>query len=272
VTPSAGSDAQKSAARGGQSITRAVAILRVLAKHTEQGGRLSQIARETKLHVATCHRILSILAQEGLVTHDPITKIYQLGLELYRLGSAAQQFSIRGRLRGALENLAEEIEDTVFLMIRSGNDSLCVDRVEGRYPIRTVPVEIGSRRPLGFGPGSLALIAFLPEDAFEKIVQANKSRYLHYKLRVGNIRDLAAKGRQEGYVLSDGVFHQNVVSLGVPIFNRRGEVVCAISVSAIRSRMDPSRRERIARLIKKMIIPLAADLPGWAEARQTPTN
>jgi len=253
--------ASPAGAQGGQSLTRAVTILRVLAKHTEQGSRLSQIARETGLHVATCHRILAVLTHEGLVTHDPVTKVYQLGLELYRLGSSAQQFNIRERLRGAMENLAEETADTVFLLIRSGNDSLCVDRVEGRYPIKTVPVEIGSRRPLGIGAGSLALIAFLPDEALNKILQANKARYPHYKkLTIGHIRALADQARQQGYVLSDGLFHENVASVGVPIFNRQGEVVCSITVSAIRPRMDAKRRERIARLAKKIVGSAAAEL------------
>jgi DNA-binding IclR family transcriptional regulator len=46
--------------------------------------------------------------------------------------------------------------DTVFLIIRSGNDCMCVDRIEDRYPIRALTIDGGVSRPLGIGAGSLA--------------------------------------------------------------------------------------------------------------------
>ncbi len=136
---------------GAQSVGRAVALLRSVAKYNEQGAGLSDIARDSGLHSSTAHRMLSVFVAEGFVTHDPVSKQYHLGIELYRLGMAAHQYLIRDRFRFALEKIERETEDTVFLLIRSGNDALCIDRIEGTYSIRTIPIDIGSRRPLGIG-------------------------------------------------------------------------------------------------------------------------
>jgi len=239
--------------RGSQSICRAIALLRNVAKRNEHGARLSGIARDAGLHVSTAHRILGILVAEGLITHDEVSKHYHLGLELYNLGITAYQFEIRDRFRASLERIERETEDTVFLVIRSGNDALCIDRVEGRYPVRTVLVDIGSRRPLGIGAGSLSLIAFLPEEEFEAVVSANAPRYTQYnKLTADDIRQLAVNSRKVGYVVSYGLFHERVISVGIPLFDKQQHVVAAVTVSAISQRMDHQRREEIHRLVKQI--------------------
>ena len=152
--------------KGAQSIQRAIILLWYIAKRNERGVTLSQIAKQSGMNVATVHRILSALTQEGLITRDLVSKRYHLDFGLSLLGDAAHQYSIRNQFRTLLEHIAEETGNTVFLLIRSGSDVLCIDRVDGKFPIRTVPIDVGVRRPLGIGAGSLALIAFLPDDQF----------------------------------------------------------------------------------------------------------
>jgi DNA-binding IclR family transcriptional regulator len=240
--------------RGAQSISRAIGLLRDVARLNGQGARLSELSKAAGLNISTAHRLLSVLAAEGLVTHDPESKRYHLGIELYHLGSTAYQYAIRERFRGALERIEGETGDAVFLLIRSGNDALCIDRVEGSYPIKTILVDIGSRRPLGIGAGSLSLIAFLPEDESEEIISSNASRYGHYrKLNASDIRSLAKEARQRGYTISRGLFHEGVISLGFPVINSSGDVLAGITVSAITRRMDSRRREAIYNLVRRIL-------------------
>ena len=250
----AGTDSVKSAnTSGAQSIQRAVAVLRAVAKHNERGERLSMIARNVGLHVATARRILHVLCAEGLITYDPVSKLYHLGLVLFQLGTAAHQFAIRDRFRTSLERIARETADTVFLLIRAGNDVLCIDRAEGGYHIRTITIDVGARRPLGIGVGSLALIAFLPDQEFESIVSANEARYPHYRnLTAEKIRNLARSSQSSGYVVSEGLFHEGVTSVGIPIRDNE-QVVASITVAAISRRMGPKRRGEIVHLVKTIV-------------------
>lgn len=239
--------------KGAQSVYRTISLLRSVAKHSETGARLSDIAMEVGIHVATAHRILSVLVEEGFLTYDTSTKLYGLGIELYSLGNLAHQFNIRDQYRNAIEQVAEETEDTVFLLIRSGNDVLCIDLVEGIYPIRTMTITVGARRPLGIGVGSLSLIAFLPDDQFETILSTNEHRYPQYMGLTGEkIRDLAKRSRKRGYIVSVGLFHEGVTSVGVPVYNRLGEIVAAITVATINKRMGPERQKQTAMFIRKI--------------------
>jgi DNA-binding IclR family transcriptional regulator len=239
---------------GAQSLHRAISLIRAVARHNDSGFTLSKLAREAGLHVATAHRMLSVLAKENLVFQDPASRHYHLGIDLFLLAGAAQQFTIRHRFRTALERIAQETGDTVFLLIRSGYDALCLDRVEGQFPIRTVPIDIGVRRPLGIGAGSLALIGFLAPEQLEPILQANARRYPQYKsLNKKDIQEMAAHSRKTGYVVSEGLFHPGVTSIGIPIFHENGEVIAAITVSSVSQRMEDKRRGEIFRLVKEVL-------------------
>lgn len=240
--------------RGSQSISRATSLLRSVAKLNEKGARLSEVAHDTGLSPSTAYRMLSTLVVEGLLSYDKNSKLYHLGFELYRLGVAAHQFAIRDRFRMALEKIERETEDTIFLLIRSGYDALCIDRVEGRYPIRAVHIDIGSRRPLGIGASGVALIAFMPPQERETLIAANEKRYPYYNGLTGNpIRKMVAEAEKRGYAVSRGLFIEGVNSVGVPIVDDQKNVVAAITVSAIRQRMNYKRCEDIYRLVKKIV-------------------
>ncbi len=239
--------------KGTQSVQRTVLLLRTVAKYNKQGVNLSKIARDTELHTATVHRILSALVLEGFLTYDSISKLYHLGIELYHIGMEAHHFSICERYHSVIEKIAEKTEDTVFLLIRSGNDVLCLDRVEGEFPIRAMTIEIGARRPLGIGAGSLALIAFLPEEEFKMVLSDNQDRYPDHKgLTNSDITKLAKNSQKNGFVVSKGLFHEGVTSVGVPVRNRHGKIVAAITVAAIDKRMGLSRRKEIAELVSRI--------------------
>lgn len=239
--------------KGTQSVQRTVLLLRTVAKYNKHGVNLSKIARDTGLHTATVHRILAALVLEEFLTYDSISKLYHLGIELYHIGMEARHFSICERYHPVIKKIAEETEDTVFLLIKSGNDVLCLDRVEGEFPIRAMTIEVGARRPLGIGAGSLALIAFLAKDELEAILSDNQDRYPDFKnLTKNDISKLAENSKKKGFIVSRGLFHEGVTSVGVPIRDRQGEIVAAITVAAIDKRMEPSRRKEIAELVSRI--------------------
>lgn len=240
--------------RGVQSIHRAIGLLRTVVSHNKRGISLAALARECDLHVATARRMLGALEAEGLLNYDPVTKLYHLGIELFYFGAAAYQFQMRDRYRLVLERIAQRTEDTVFLLVRSGNDALVIDRVEGAFPIRTLTHEVGQRSPLGMGAGSTVLLGSLPEKKIRAMIQANKRRYAQYKnSTTDDVWRLVDRYREHGYSLTGGVFIPEAVGLGRAVHDASGEVVAAISVAAINQRMDPKRREMVSEIIKQEI-------------------
>ena len=242
------------AVQGTQSVSRAVALLRAVARDNENGARLSNLARNVGLHAVTARRLLSVLVHEGLLSFDPQKKTYQIGIALYHIGSAAKQFEIRDQFQSALEKIADQTEDTVFLFVRRGNDAICIDRIEGRFPIRALLVDVGVSRPLGLGASGLALIAFLPRDQFEKAFSANLKQYSSFPdLKPETILELARKSQKRGYVVSESLFWPGVTAVSVPVFDDQGAVIAAVSVTAISSRMNRSRQTDVAKTIQNCL-------------------
>ena len=117
---------------GAQSIRRALAVLRLLAAGQEMGVRLTDLAATSGLRRPTLHRILRVLVEEQVVEQDSETRCYRIGPDLSLLGLARKsRFPLRSLVRPGLELLFREIGDTVFLSVRTGLDSICIDRVVG---------------------------------------------------------------------------------------------------------------------------------------------
>src|SRR5262245_40121810 len=118
---------------GTQSIARAVGLLRIVAEGPASGVTLADAAHATGLHRATAHRVLAALTQERLVEQDAAHR-YHPGVELWIMGeAAARRFDIRALARPALERIATETEDTVYLSVRSGRQAICIARCEGAF-------------------------------------------------------------------------------------------------------------------------------------------
>src|SRR5256886_13214193 len=157
-----------------QSLERSIGILRALAAAGRTELRLSDVARAVQLSKATTSRILAALCDQGLVEESREAKTFHLGPELTFLGwSAAQKFLLARVARPVLEKLADATGDTAFLIVRSGTEAVCADRVSGSYPVKVFTMELGSRRPRGVGSGSHALPAAPTAAQVEPILRAD---------------------------------------------------------------------------------------------------
>jgi len=240
---------------GSQSIRRAISIIRAVSKYNDSGVRLTQVAKDVSLHVATARRILHVLNQEGLIGYDQSSKHYYLGIELFSLGTAANQFEIRTTYRPALERIAEQTKETVFLNIRLGNNSLCIDRIEGSAPIRIMPYPVGTQTPLGVGSGELALIFNLPDKEIEQILSANEKRYRQYNAGdKSKIWEAVVESRKLKFTLSRGLYINGVGGVGLPVMSTDGqETIAAISVVTLAEKLDLNRCRWLASIIRHEI-------------------
>lgn len=210
------------------------------------------------LHVATTHRLLGALIRERFVAFDPYSRRYHIGHEFLALGAGTRENHLVNHFRTVLERIANASEDTVYLSMISNSDAVCLHRVEGRFPIRTLTLDVGARRPLGVGGGSLALLAALPPERIEAMLSINKGRYMHYNdMSASEVRDLVRKTKHQEFAFNDGRVISGVSAVGLPVLGNGGNPIVAISVAAISPRMKPERRREIAALIKSEVASIA---------------
>lgn len=249
------SAAQKDQPRGTQSIKRAISLIRKVAEMDESGVNLSRLASAVDLHPSTAYRILQLLLAENFVFHNPETKMYHLGIEIYRLGRSVYGNTVRERFRSFIDKAAEFSEDTVFLLIRAYNEAICVDRLEGKYPIRTLTFDIGSRRLLGIGGGALAILSYLPEKEREAMININEPIYPRFnKMTAERVRMAVKETRLRGYAYTQGNLYSGANSVGVPVTDLKEDLHAAITVTAVAQRLGLERAREVANFIKSDIL------------------
>jgi len=239
-----------------------VDVLRVIASRGRRGMRVGEVVATSGLAEATCFRMLRRLELEGMVDRDLHTKKYFLGPLLHELGLLARpRYRLAELCDATLHQLAEFTEDTVYLSERSGLEAVCTNRALGDFPIKSLPLDIGIRRPLGVGAGGLAILCSLPPSEAQAVAAANAHRYEKFaSFTVDFLYGAIAEGRARGYCFLDGAVTPGTASMGVAF--PPNNPVAAISVAAISSRLQPERREHIAqqmhREVRKLIAVMGA--------------
>lgn len=264
----------KSAASLNSSLTKAIHILKGLAKSPEEGVRLIDLARDLDLSQPSAHRLLKTLIAENLVEQLPDRKAYRLSLEFFAMAAQARQSDgILALARPSLLRLSATFNDTVFLLVRSNFDAVCLDRVEGPFPIRSFTGDIGGKVPLGIGQGSLAILAFLPEEEREAIIRFNMPRILD-KSAVDEVdlRILIDAVREQGVATFNFNMIDGMAGLGVPILNRNGEAVAALSIGTLASRLTEKRQQTVIELLRREAALIADRLNPFDPALRHPSQ
>lgn len=250
---------QASSTNAPQKVCR---ILKILSN--PESLRLADIAAGAELSAPTCLRILETLIEEGFVRRDPAhPKRYLLGEQALVLGLAMQgRDHIRDRARPALVRLAAHSGDTVLLSTRHGLESVCVDREFGSFPIRANYLDIGSRRPLGAGAGSLALLAWLPPQECDAVIDLIRPRLAERYPRITpqRLREEVQRSRENGYALLLDVVVQQMGGVAVPLFGADGRPVAAISIAALSERIT-SRLPMLVKALQREAEQLSANEP-----------
>jgi DNA-binding IclR family transcriptional regulator len=254
---------KKAAADGAQTIRRAVALLRAISRGSSGGRRLKDLAHAVDLAQPTAHRILKALIDEQVVTQDASTKLYGIGRLVFELGIARGPYesTLVELCRPHLRNAASVSGDTCYLSIRSGVDSVCLDRAEGSYPVRVLTVEVGGRLPLGAGTGGVALLAALDDTEVEQVLGAIAADLESYnKLTVDEVRERVRLTRLAGFVDIRNKPLTDVRGIGVTVPNRAGAPHLAISIAAIQDRIPDRRVPQIRELLEETGHNIAAAL------------
>lgn len=242
-------------ATGTQLLDRSVAILTYLAAHGQQGASATTLAEMLGLNASTAHRIISGLERHGFIEKEESTKRYRLGLTLFSLGAQSVDDSGYRRLcRPILLDLAAATGDTVFLMAKSGFNAICVDRQEGHYIIDSLTGRIGGEIPLGVGPASQSILAFMDEAEAAVVLAENKDRYSAFNgLSAGEIRKRLPQIRELGYAFDHGRLVEGISAVAVPIRLNGREAIGSISINMTSARLKDDRlSELVSMLIDKV--------------------
>lgn len=152
-----------------RSLDRAIDVLSAL-QDANKPLRLSEIARQTTLHVATTQRILNVLVERGYVARTG---------EGYTAGpatlAAAHAFVVTNPLsvlsQPTLQQLAVSTGYTASMYVRVEFSRVLIARVESDKPLNYV-LPVGERLPLHVGSAGKIILADLPAADIDQVLAA----------------------------------------------------------------------------------------------------
>ncbi|RJX23855.1 MAG: IclR family transcriptional regulator [Dethiobacter sp.] len=223
-----------------QSVERVLNIVEVMAQEGTPV-TVTDLAEKVGLKISTVHRLLSTLTHRGYVEQDPDDNKYRLGLKLLEVGNAALYSSdIRSVARPYLEELVERCNETANLAILDKTDVVYIDQVESKnFIIVKMFAQVGNRGPVHCTASGKALLAFLPDEKLEEILnQTQLTRFTNETITdAQHLKKELKRIREEGYALDWGEREEHVRCIAAPVFNHEGRVAASISVSGPSTRI-----------------------------------
>ncbi|RWN94624.1 helix-turn-helix domain-containing protein [Mesorhizobium sp.] len=253
-TPKTGRNSDR-AAEGSKSLRRALLLLRTVAAHDDKGMRLTELASSTHMHTTTTHRLLSALQDERMISFDPNTKLYKLGLEMLLFAESAHRMTIKDQLHQVLVALAQDCGEDVHSIVPAGDDHVLIDKVEGTELGRITSPAIGCRRPIGVGAGSIALLTAVSDAEARSLYERNLPHLANIRWTTPDRiwRDIVA-ARRRGFSVVKGQLLKDATAISVAALNNVGEPVASVTVFGPNSRLGRSKYDLIADRIRQQIV------------------
>ncbi len=246
------------------AVVKTVSIVRFLNNRGAEGASAAEVADALGLTRSHCHGILRTLVHSGwLVYHEPVRR-YRLSSQIAAdcasgVGSReVLDYVVPSVLRasetaGLPATVCEPVADGSYLVVYNA-----------RQPdplISSVPT--GFRFPPGTPPQLKPALAWL--DAQERAAALETWQPVAFTEKTIVERDrLVAdleKTRSRGYAVSDGEFVDGYRTLGLPVFNRDGNVLLTVTIAGRVTDVAP-RESEIARVLAACVAEIHRNIGG----------
>ena len=241
------------------SVDNALRILQLLRDSGQV--RVSDMAAELGIARSTAHRLLAMLVYRDFAVRAE-DRSYRPGPALSAgplRGGPAQR--LRLALRPRMEELRDQVSETINLVIRLGPQTRFLHTVESTQLLR-VGDRQGTILPAWQTSGGKALLAELPDAELTAVLRdlggrppegltAARRRALVAELRVI---------REQGYAENKEESESGVCAIGMCIRDAAGDPVAALSVSAPSVRYTPDRVRLFLRELKTTVAAAQVDL------------
>ena len=228
------------------TVSKALDLLNLFTRARPLLG-LSDVARLGGLNKATCHRLLSELAEFGLVEQVGPAREYRLGPAVLRLSALREaQVPTREAAMPVLQALAQTTGETVHLSILVGGTLQSLAFAYSAQHATKVTMEDAETLPFHATSSGLVVLAFQSENWRAQVLGGSLP-----KLTPQTITDPATlallldQARKTGMAAGAGGYETEVHSLAVPLFDALGRCSGGLAVAAPGARMTPQAQALI---------------------------
>lgn len=253
----------KTAKDGVQSVSRALGLLEELSK-SDDGLRVSDLARMTGLAVSTTHRLLTTLEQHAFAQFESESNLWHVGRAAFSVGAAfGRRRNFIAPALPFLKRLRDATRETANLGILDGTQLVTVSQIESREIMRAIS-NPGGQVPVFCSGMGKAIIATWPDEEITSLAgRAGLPPMTSKSLRsvAEALADIKIT-RTRGYALDDEEHVTGLRCVAAEVWSPQGEAVCAISVSGLAARLTDARLDVIGEQVRRAADELTERLGG----------
>ncbi len=201
-----------------QSIGRAAALLREFTLDAPLLG-VAELSRRLELDRSAVQRLVSSLADAGLLDQDQVSSKYRLGLGLLELsGTMVKCRGFPDVVRPYLRHLADLVSESTYLGVLDRASVLEIEEIPGPHMIQHSGWT-GRRLPLHCSASGKALLAGMPPEDAEALIARLDLQPLTGEAITerDDLRLEIAKVRERGYATDFGEYVAGTNALAVPL-------------------------------------------------------
>ncbi|MGI9606678.1 MAG: IclR family transcriptional regulator [Acidimicrobiales bacterium] len=211
---------------------------------------VAELAAHLGISKSSVHRILSTLADEGVLEQDDGGR-YRLGLSVFDLAAAMPtQRSLHEAVLVSMTELRSRTGETVQVGVLDGRQVVYVERLDSPNTLR-VFTELGRRNHAHCTSSGKALLAFSPVQQRNRILSGwTLPAVTEFTITDVDVlhREMAAI-RRKGYAENRQESEPGVDSVAAPIRDSSGQVVASLSVAGPSERIDANRQALVDAVI-----------------------
>jgi DNA-binding IclR family transcriptional regulator len=233
-----------------KSIEVTLKLLDALASE-ESGISVLDIARKISFSKSTTHRALQILEKEKFAEKDLLTSRYRRGPKMLDLAfNFISNFDIRNLAHPILQEIVNQVNETVYLCIYTQNHLFFIDMVECSHPIRYIN-PMGRRPYMHAGAAGKAVLAHLPPERIDQIIAKGLPAFTPNTITdPERLKDELKKIRADGYAYSNSEFIKGGVAIAAPITDADSIVIGCVNLIIPLDRFDEAKKEFFINLVK----------------------
>jgi len=259
-----------------KTLTRAVQLMDCFTRERPRLG-VREAARLTGMTSSTAGRLLAALKDLGLLVQEQDTRQYALAGKVLSWAEVySASVDVRALALPHIYDLQRLTGETISLYVMEGSDRVCVERLESEQNVRVV-ARVGRRLPLHAGSAGKLFLAYLDDRQRAEVLSQQPLHAFtqHTLVDPAHLNAEADRIRAQGYAVSHGEWTIDASGMAAPIFNQRGEMIAALTISGPTQRFDEAHVSRFVQACTRTaahISRLMGYNPRSNPAKPTPVN
>lgn len=234
-----------------KTLDNSLEILEMFTKEKPSWG-VRELAQELNMSHSVVYRVLKTFEKHRFLRQDKLTERYEFGIRLLEYGIIVKNlYPFESQIKMVMQDLSQNVRENTFLTWLDNNECLCLEIGEVQNSVK-FSVEKGSRTPIYAGASNRAIMAYLPEEEIDNIIEKGIEPITPMTvIKPEKLKKSLEEIRLGGYSLTVGEYTKDVTGLAVPLFDSENKIIASLTIAGPSYRIDEEKINSFLPLLKE---------------------